>query len=276
MAIESKAILVLPHQDDEMFIFHRLRALLGQGVVVHAVWVTDGASHDADLRRDLTIRLFFPILVRADNGTIRRVRERESTNLMRTLGVPADNLSFLGHPSGRLPQCFSGILDDLGQLFFRLQPHVIYTVAFDHSHIEHDLCNAAVRLAAPPSTRLYEFPVLSLTHGFGRHRWLVPHAGGPIRRTPFSRSEERLRLDLFWKAFPSQWSVALLERLCGLFPSDYRRFGEPYREMPDHDYSTPVAGLVPHYRPNSLTFDDVRRAVLPFRENRHMASCTDE
>jgi LmbE family N-acetylglucosaminyl deacetylase len=276
MAIESKTILVLPHQDDEMFIFHRLRALLGQGVVVHAVWVTDGASHDADLRRDPTIRLFFPILVRADNDTIRRVRERESSNLMRTLGVPTDNLTFLGHPSGRVPQCFSAIFDDLRQLFCRLQPHEIYTVAFDHSHIEHDLCNAAVRLAAQPSTRLYEFPVLSLTHGLGRYRWLVPHAGGPIWRTPFSRGEERLRLDLFRKAFPSQWSVALLERLCGLFPSDYRRFGEPYREMPDHDYSSPVTGLIPHYRPNSLTFDNVRRAVLPFLKNRQMASCVDE
>jgi LmbE family N-acetylglucosaminyl deacetylase len=276
MVIASKAILVLPHQDDEMFIFHRLRSLLDQGAVVHAVWVTDGASHDADLRRDPTIRLFFPILVRADNDTIRRIRERESTNLMRTVGVPADNLTFLGHPSGRLAHCFAAIFHDLRKLFCRLQPQEIYTVAFDHSHIEHDLCNAAVRLAAPPSTRLYEFPVLSLSHGLDRYRWLVPRAGWAIRRTPFSRGQERLRLELFRKAFPSQWSVALLERLCGLFPSDYRRFGEPYREMPEHDYSKPIAGLVPRYRPNSTSFDDVRCAVLPFLENRHHAPCVDE
>ncbi len=276
MATESRIILVVPHQDDEMFLFHRLRALLRQGVAVQAVWLTDGASHDADLRRDPTIRWFFPILARADNDTIRRVRERESSNLMRYLGVPAKNLTFLGHPSGRLHDRFSAILDDLRQLFCRLEPQEIYTVAFDHSHFEHDLCNAAVRLAVPPCAKLYEFPVLSLAHGPGRYRWLVPYAGAAIRRTPFSRGEERLRLELFRRAFPNQWSVVLLERLCGLFPTDYRRFGEPYREMPHYDYSRPVSGMVPHYLPKSLTFDDVRRVLLPFLEGRSKASCVDE
>jgi LmbE family N-acetylglucosaminyl deacetylase len=276
MATASKAVLVLPHQDDEMFLFHRLRALLRQGVAVHAAWLTDGASHDADLRRDPAIRCCFPILVRADNDTIRRVREQESRTLMQCLGVPTENLVFMGHPSGRLHHRFSAILDELQQLFCRLQPQEIYTVAFDHSHFEHDLCNAAVRLAAPPSIRLCEFPVLSLAHGIGRYRWLVPHTGVAVYRTPFSRGEERLRLDLFRRAFPSQWSVALLERLCGLFPSDYRRFGEPYREMPHHDYSRPVSGIVAHYRPKSLTFEDVRRTILPSLENRPTASCVDE
>lgn len=257
----SSAMFVVPHQDDEMFIFHRLRVLLRQGAAVRVVWLTDGAAHDAELRRDRTIRLFFPILVQGDNDTIRRVREQESGNLMRHLGVPAAHLTFLRHPSGRLHEQFPAVLDNLRQLCVRLQPQEIYTVAFDHSHFEHDLCNAAVKLAASQTSRVFEFPVLSLAHGLGRYRWLAPFVGVPIRRTPFSAAEERLRLRLFAKTFPSQWSVAFLERLCDFFPTDYRRFGEPYREIPQYDYTSPLPGIIPHYLPKSLSFEDFRRVI---------------
>jgi LmbE family N-acetylglucosaminyl deacetylase len=255
------AMFVVPHPDDEMFIFHRLRVLLGQGASVQVVWLTDGAAHDDELRRDRTIRLFFPILVQDDNDTVRRIREQESGNLMRHLGVPAANLTFLRHPSGRLHEQFPAILGNLRWLCARLQPQEIYTVAFDHSHFEHDVCNAAVKLTAPRNSRVFEFPVLSLAHGFGRYRWLTPFAGVPIRRTPFSAAEERLRLRLFAEEFPSQWSVALLERLCGLFPTDYRKLGEPYREMPPHDYTRPIPGIIPHYLPKSLSFEDFRQVI---------------
>ncbi|HBZ54592.1 MAG TPA: hypothetical protein DEO88_04225 [Syntrophobacteraceae bacterium] len=275
MANESGAMLVVPHQDDEMFIFHRLRALLRQGVTVHVVWISDGASHDADLRRDPTIRWFFPLLVQSDNETIRRVRELESRTLMQHLGVPARDQSFLGYPSGRLHHHLPAILDDLRQLFRRGEPQEIYTVAFDHSHFEHDLCNAAVRLAAAPSSRLYEFPVLSLAHGFGRYRWLLPCPGNQIHRTRFGCTEERFRLELFRRAFPSQWSVALLERLCALFPTDFRRLGEPYRELPRYDYTRPIRGMIPHYLPKSLTFEDLRRALLPFLTDHPATTCID-
>jgi len=89
-----------------------------------------------------------------------------------------------------------------------------------------------VRLAAPGQTTLYEFPVLSLTHGLGRYRWLAPQPGAAIRRTPFAPSEERLRLRLFRQVFRSQWSVALLEQLSSLFASDCRKLGEPYGKCP--------------------------------------------
>jgi LmbE family N-acetylglucosaminyl deacetylase len=268
----TRAIIIVPHQDDEMFIFHRLRALIGQGVEVHVAWVTDGAAHDQELRRDIAIRLFFPILVRSDNDTIRHVREQESTRLMQHLGIAQERLTFLAHPSGRIQKYFHALVDDLKQICADLEPQQIYTVAFDHSHFEHDACNAAVNLAAPRQATLYEFPVLSLAHGLGRYRWLAPYPHATTRRTPFSRREEQLRLRLFRQVFRSQWSVALLEQLSSLFPSHYRSLGEPYRIMPAYDYSRPAPGLHPRYLPKSLTFEDFRQMVQPLLAGRGVAS----
>ena len=263
----TRSMIIVPHQDDEMFIFHRLRTLVRRGVEVHAAWVTDGAAHAEELRRDIGIRLFFPILVRADNDTIRRVRQQESTRLMSHLGIGPPRLTFLAYPSSRLHERFAALVEDLRRLCADLGPREIYTVAYDHSHFEHDACNAAVRLAAPRQTTLYEFPVLSLTHGLGRYRWLAPQPGAAIRHTPYAPSEERWRLRLFRRVFRSQWSVALLEQLSSLFPSDYRKLGEPYREMPVYDYTKPIPGLLPQYVPRTLSFEDFRQTVQPLLTN---------
>jgi LmbE family N-acetylglucosaminyl deacetylase len=260
----TRSMIIVPHQDDEMFLFHRLRALLHKGIEVHVAWVTDGAAHAEELRRDIGIRLFFPILARADNDTIRRVRENESTCLMHHLGIAPQRLTFLAYPSSRLHERFAALVEDLRQLCADLEPQEIYTVAYDHSHFEHDACNAAVKLAAPSQTTLYEFPVLSLAHGLGRYRWLAPHPRASTLRTPFAPSDERLRLRLFRRVFRSQWSVALLEQLSSLFPSDYRKLGEPYREIPRYDYTRPVPGLFPQYVPRTLSFEDFRQMVQPF------------
>ncbi|HEX6387513.1 MAG TPA: hypothetical protein VF177_22825 [Anaerolineae bacterium] len=44
MVHPKSAVIVLPHQDDEMLIYYRLRALLHHGTRVHLIWVTDGAA----------------------------------------------------------------------------------------------------------------------------------------------------------------------------------------------------------------------------------------
>jgi LmbE family N-acetylglucosaminyl deacetylase len=257
-------VIVVPHQDDEMFIFHRIRVLLTQRRNLHLIWVTDGAAHTIEVRRSYVIRLFFPILSNSDDATIRAVRMRESIALAHQLAIPDQHLRFLAFPSGRIQNCFGQVVDALHDIFQKLQPLEVYTVAFDHSHFEHDACNAAVRLAANEGSCLYEFPVLNLSRGLGRHRWLVPCAGTKIERTPFTWSEERRRLRLFRRIFKSQWSVALLEAVGSCVPSDYRKFGEPYRLIPDHDYTRPLDGNSIHYLPASLDFTDFRRMVLPY------------
>jgi LmbE family N-acetylglucosaminyl deacetylase len=256
--------IVVPHQDDEMFIFHRMRVLLSQQRSLHLVWVTDGAAHSEALRKDFMIRLFFPILSRCSNAAIRAVRAQESRELARRLGIPQNRLHFLDHPSGKLQHCFDSLVNSLSKVLGALQPSEIYTVAYDHSHFEHDACNAAVRFAANPGSTCYEFPVINLDRGIARHRWLLPCAGGRVERTPFSGEEERQRLYLLRRVFRSQWSVALLELCASWFKSEYQRLGEPYRIMPEHDYTQPLRASALHYLPKSLRFEDFKKMVRPY------------
>jgi LmbE family N-acetylglucosaminyl deacetylase len=228
------------------------------------IWVTDGAANSPEVRASPSIRLLFPILARETDETIRRVRRAESLSLMRAIGVPEEDLHFLGYPSGRIMHCFGPIVDSLRSLLAGLAPAEVYTVAYDQSEFEHDACNAAVQLASRDlgrGTTLFEFPVFNNYKGVLRFHWLIPWDGVRVERTPFSAEEEARRLALFRRAFRSQRSVAWLERLAGLLPSDYRRLGEPYRRMPCHDYSRPLRGARVMYVPKSLRFRDFSRLV---------------
>jgi LmbE family N-acetylglucosaminyl deacetylase len=267
MSSGEKAVFVFPHQDDEMFIFHRIRHLLRQGKRLFPVWATDGAANNPEVRARLFIRLFLPILARESDEAIRMIRDGESRSLMKFLGIPEENLHFLSYPSGEIKSCFSQMVDSLSALFAELQPQEIYTVAFEHGQFEHDACNAAVRMAArelPIGTGLFEWPVTSIYRRRLRYRRFIPCDGIPASRTVFSKREEQERLKLFRELYPSQWFVAWLERMTSMFPSDRRRWGEPYRRMPEYDYSKPLPGTWVMYQPKSLRFDDFRGMVSAY------------
>lgn len=261
------AVFVLPHQDDEMFIYHRIRALLRRGAPVHLIWVTDGAANSQEVREMLLVRLFMPLLARETDETIRRIRMEESRATAIALGVPPGNLHFLSFPSGQIDRSFSDIIPALAGLFQNLAPKEVYTVAYEHAEFEHDAVNAAVSLAVkkmsrPP--RLYEFPVFNNHRGKLRFHKLIPWEGIPVERTPFSRAEERERLRLFVKHFPSQKFTARLEQALNLFPSEFKQLGEPFRQMPDYDYAGPLQDTRIMYQPKSMDFQVFREIVVPF------------
>ncbi len=267
MTSDRNVVVVLPHQDDEMFIFHRLRRLVRERARVFAIWLTDGAANNPAVRRDLSIRLFFPILARERDEIIRRIRQKESTALMRHLKIPERQLHFMGYPSGHIKNCFNSLVDSLGNLLAALEPHEVYTVAFDHCEFEHDACNAAVALAArhgDSRATLYEFPVFNIYLGLPRLQRLIPHSNTPVQRTHFSWREEIERLRLFEGIFKSQSRAARLVRLGSHLPWDYRRHGEPYRVLPPYDYTQPVPGARVNYMPSSLRFQDFKEMVLAF------------
>lgn len=267
MVNPESAVFVLPHQDDEMLIYHRLHALLRHGTRVHLIWVTDGAANNQEVRKMLLVRLFVPLLARETDETIRRIRAEESSSLAKALGVPLENLHFLSFPSGQIQDRFFQIIPTLASLLQALAPQEVYTVAFEHGEFEHDAVNAAVSLAVQQvgaSPRLYEFPVFNRYQGKLRFHKLIPWEGIPIERTPFSRAEERERLRLFVEHFPSQWFVARLEQVLDLFPSEYKQLGEAYRQMPAYDYGFPLKDTQIMYQPKSLAFKDFRKLVLPY------------
>jgi len=260
----EKIAFVFPHQDDEMFIFHRVRHLLKRGKRLSMIWISDGAANSAEVRTSPTIRLLFPILAHESDETIRLVRKAESVSLMRAIGVGDGNLHFLGYPSGQIMHHFHPIVESLRRLFVELAPDEIYTVAYDQSEFEHDACNAAVKSASRglrQDVTLFEFPVFNNYRGILRFHWLVPWREVRTERTPFTAEEEGERLRLFRSVFKSQRSVAWLERLGSLLPSDYRKLGEPYRRMPEHDYARPTHGARVMYVPRRLRFDHFRRLV---------------
>lgn len=262
----ESAVFVLPHQDDEMLIYHRIRALLRQGTRVHLIWVTDGAANNEEVRKMLFVRFFVPLLARETDEAIRRIRTEESSSMAKALGLQPENLHFLAFPSGQIQGCFAEIVAALASLFQALAPDEVYTVAFEHGEFEHDAINAAVRLAAQQvdaALRLYEYPVFNRHRGKLRFHHFIPWENISIERTPFSRAEERERIRFFIEQFPSQWFVARLEQLFDLFPSEFKQRGEPYRQMPAYDYRHPLEDTQVMYQPKSLDFQVFRQMVLP-------------
>lgn len=267
MIYPESAVFVLPHQDDEMFIYHRLRALLRHGTRVHLIWVTDGAANNQEVRKMLLVRLFVPLLASETDEAIRRVRVEESCSFAKAVGILPENLHFLSFPSGQIQGCFSAIIPTLASLFQALAPQEVYTVAYEHGEFEHDAINAAVSLAVKQigaSLRLYEFPVFNQHRGKLRFHKFLPWEGIAIERTPFSRGEEKERIRLFAEHFPSQWFAARLEQVLNLLPSEYKQLGEPYRRMPAYDYSCPLKDTKIMYQPKSLDFQVFRKSVLPY------------
>jgi LmbE family N-acetylglucosaminyl deacetylase len=257
--------MVLPHQDDEMFIFHRIRHFVKGGEQVFIVWVTDGAANTPEIRKVPLIKWCIPILAKETDETIRRVRKAESLLMMQHLGVPEERLQFLNFPSGKIKGCFKEIVDSLTDIFHQINPQEIYTIAYDHSEFEHDACNAAVVFAARGlDATLYEFPVLNAYKGRVRIHFLVPYQGVKIQYTPFTRKEERERLRLFRRVFKSQWFVWWLDWNPFMRPWGYRRRGEPYRQIPDYDYLSEIDKAKVVYIPKSLRFEDFKEVVKDY------------
>jgi LmbE family N-acetylglucosaminyl deacetylase len=263
---QGNILFVFPHQDDEMLIFHRIRHFLGQKRQIFMVWVTDGAAHSPEVRKSLIIKLTLPLLAVESDEKIRKVRENESISLMHMLEMPRNNLKFLGFPSGQAKDCFPEIVSTLEDVFREINPQEIYTVSYDNGEFEHDICNAAVNFASRvvPQAQVYEYPVVNVYKGMLRVHWLIPFRNSTILRTPFSMPEENERLRLFRSVYRSQWFAAWMESIVRLLPSDYKRLGEPYRIMPEHNYSAQITDARLNYRPRSLSFKDFRKAVAGY------------
>lgn len=250
-----------------MFIYHRIRSLMKEGTAPYLVWMTDGAAHNPELRRMLTIKLTIPILAWKRDEEIRQIRTAESRSLAVELGIPESHLRFLEYPSGQILWYFPQIIRTYTELFQELKPRAIYTVAYEHAGFDHDACNAAVRLAARKldySLEVYEWPVVNNYRGTILTHRLIPYQGIPIQRTTFTPGDELERINLYIQKYPSQWSAARAEQFLNFFRTDYQRYGEPFRLMPAYDYTHPMDGAAVMYMPNSLHFDHFKEMILAY------------
>lgn len=100
----DRVLVVSPHPDDETLCCsgHIARALEA-GASVHVVWVTNGDGFEFDaIYLDRRLHPGHPLL--EDLG---RRRMQEARNAARILGVPQNNLTFLGYPDGGLLHLFT-------------------------------------------------------------------------------------------------------------------------------------------------------------------------
>ena len=125
-----KLLVIAPHEDDEMVIAGG-RMIVNQrlGGENWVVYLTTGASL---FRRPTLNRLYY------------YQRRRESIKAMRTIGIPARHLIFLGRPAQhymRHPQEVEHAVHSLAAVITRIKPDEIFTAAYEGGHCIHDLAN---------------------------------------------------------------------------------------------------------------------------------------
>lgn len=239
------AVMVLAHNDDEVFINARIRALIRSGGEVQAVWLTAGLlAPSPDTRRE------------------------ESRAAMAYLGVPAEKLSFWDYPDLRTLGHLEEIVSRLASYLSTAVPAEIYVPSFEGGHPDHDVANFAVSQAVCRSAlaaQVYEFPVTNACRG------RVPVLGGfvpdsvPVLRTPRRPEDRRVWLRL-WQLHRSQYRYLRIPLALCLDRSRWRE-GEPYRPLPRHNYlERPHGGRLGYERLLGFHFGRFRSAVREYLE----------
>ena len=142
------ALLFAPHPDDETLgcggtILHKTRA----GAAVHVIFMTDGGSSHAHLMPP---------------EQLRPLRRREALAACRELGVPAQNVHFLGFPDGALASHQPQAVAQVRSLLRELAPRQVF-VPYQREHppdhrAAHRIVLAALQMEKA-TLSVYEYPV---------------------------------------------------------------------------------------------------------------------
>lgn len=193
------ALFLFAHQDDEFGVFDQIERERRAGRRVQCVYVTDGAATADPARRDA-----------------------ESRAVLARLGVPADDIRFIGrqldiHDCGlhtRVDAFYRWL-----EAFIRSGPPVnaCFIPAWEGGHPDHDLLHAIVVSLFAGRGQLAVLRQYALYHGKGCagpfFRVLSPLAeNGPVEVRVIAW-RDRLRHLRFCLGYPSQWRSWI-----GLFP----------------------------------------------------------
>lgn len=131
---QGPVLIAVPHMDDEVLACGGTIARLAHKDQIHAVYATDGMRAPA------------PILPWRDaiSPDLGAVRMNESRAAMGYLGVPAENLAFLGLPEGELGRNKRHLITALRELVERIDPvHILMPFRYDR-HADHLALNQAI------------------------------------------------------------------------------------------------------------------------------------
>lgn len=126
-ALGGPLLFLIPHQDDEILGCGGLIALLPDKSRLHFAFATDGASFPQPL---------IPQQGQYDPG-LSAIREQESRNALGGLGVPQENIRFLGYPDAGLRRSLPALRSDIVSLIHAVRPRVVFAPFRYDRHPDH-------------------------------------------------------------------------------------------------------------------------------------------
>lgn len=164
--MSQSAMIVAPHPDDETLgCGGTIIKKLALAAPVHVVFTTDGGgSHRAMDRDELVAR-----------------RMNEAKAACATLGLPEENIFFLGLPDGALCRHEATAADELVALMEKYNPQQVFATYRHDNHPDHLATNRAVRSAIRQGTRprtFLEYPIWFWEHW----PWMATPQYAPRRR----------------------------------------------------------------------------------------------
>lgn len=244
-------LCILAHQDDEVAMASRIWRRSREGRPVHCAFLTDGTGHGSDPA----------------------VRNAESRAVLTSLGVPEENILFLGSEhrlaDGALFRNVDRGYDLLEQATRSLAVEEILCLAWEGGHPDHDASHLiALSLARRHAVleNTWQFSIYNEGRGRGRFlRVMSPIDGGDVRTRRLSPGEG-IRLGLLPFAYPSQWRTWL-----GLFPGAFLQFALLRRESTrgvslEATRDRPHEGRLFYERRFGVPFSEFQEATKAFRE----------
>lgn len=198
--VQSTALFLFAHQDDEFGVFYEIHRLVSRGNQVIVLYLTSGTS----------------------DGTPYPIRDMESISVLKKLGVPERNIVFLGMTTGipdgnlctHLDIAYRSITDLIAK---RGAPVDLYFHAWEGGHQDHDAAHLIGIVLGDHLgilDRCYQFPLYTgagLPAAFFRLFYCLPGNGPPILATIPWR--QRIEFIKFCFHYPSQFKSWV-----GLFP----------------------------------------------------------
>jgi len=131
---KGSLLFIIPHMDDEVLACGGLIARLPQKESIHLIYVTNGMKSPA------------PVVPGRDTVSPNLGKERieESINAMKLLGVPEQNLRFLGLPEGNLHREDMNLEQILQNVVSTIQPDFVFVPFRYDRHSDHIAINRAV------------------------------------------------------------------------------------------------------------------------------------
>jgi LmbE family N-acetylglucosaminyl deacetylase len=130
-------LIAVPHMDDGVLACGGTIAMLPRKERIHVVYATDGMASPA------------PVVPWRDSVSpdLGDVRAREAKAAMGYLGVPEENIEFLGLPEGELEKSGRALVSSLKELVGRINPsYILMPFRYDR-HVDHLALNHAVMAA---------------------------------------------------------------------------------------------------------------------------------